>query len=178
MTDKQDTPRTDAEYERIYHGNCLPGCDSYGHEENCPVCWDFRLMADFARQLERELDALRANLEAVAVERDNAKAERGTLMAFPDENGETVWTPLGDDIRRIDRARKQAEERATEAEAKLAAERDKALEDAAEVCATKWIPNAIYTGATLTEIEIEGSYNNAVTDCIGAIRALKSAGKS
>ena len=120
---------------------------------------------------------IKAKLEAVTVERDKAKAERGTLMAFPDENGETVWTPLGDDIRRIDRVRKQAEERATEAEAKLAAERDKALEDAAEVCATKWIPNAIYTGATLTEIEIEGSYNNAVTDCIGAIRALKSAGK-
>ena len=55
-----DTPRTDAEYDRIFNGQCLPGCDSYGHEDQCPVCFDFRLMADFARQIERENALLKA----------------------------------------------------------------------------------------------------------------------
>ena len=107
---------------------------------------------------------IKAKLEAVTVERDKAKAERGTLMAFPDENGETVWTPLGDDIRRIDRARKQAEERATEAEAKLAAERDKALEDAAKVCVDDTVKGT-------------GAWEAACWARAAAIRALKSAGK-
>lgn len=55
-----DTPRTDAAYRAVLDGDCLPGCDSYAHEEMCPVCNGDRVMAEFARQLEREL----ADIEA------------------------------------------------------------------------------------------------------------------
>lgn len=57
MPDKPEspTPRTDAAWQAIHAAGCLPGCDSYGHEEMCPFANGDRVMAEFARQLEREL---------------------------------------------------------------------------------------------------------------------------
>lgn len=50
-----DTPRTDAEFQRVMEAGCLSGCDSIAHEEKCPVAFPDVLMRDFARHLEREL---------------------------------------------------------------------------------------------------------------------------
>lgn len=65
-----ETPRVDAEYDRIFNGDCLPGCDSYAHEEMCPITNDFGLMANFARQLERELAQAQADVAAKQAEID------------------------------------------------------------------------------------------------------------
>lgn len=58
-----DTPRTDAEEKRINESGCLPECDSIGHAGNCPFASPEVQMADFARELERELTAARAEVE-------------------------------------------------------------------------------------------------------------------
>lgn len=50
-----DTPRTDAAWKAITDADCKPRCDSYAHEEDCPIAYSERLICDFARDLEREL---------------------------------------------------------------------------------------------------------------------------
>lgn len=63
MNEQTPTPRTDAEWERLLNATCLPGCNSQGHEEKCPYCNPEVCLADFARQLERELVEARKDKE-------------------------------------------------------------------------------------------------------------------
>jgi hypothetical protein len=48
-----DTPITDAFFKQVWEGQCLSTCDSYAHDEKCPVANGEHLIADFARRLER-----------------------------------------------------------------------------------------------------------------------------
>lgn len=57
--DAISTPRTDAAFQAVIDGQCLPKCDSYGHEELCPYANGDAVMAEFARTLEREIAALK-----------------------------------------------------------------------------------------------------------------------
>ena len=65
-----DTPRTDAAYKAMVEGECLPGCDSHGHEELCPYVNGENVMAEFARQLERELNRVCETHKALMAEAD------------------------------------------------------------------------------------------------------------
>lgn len=87
-----DTPRTDAECNRILNSECLPDCDEYGHENNCPQCFPERPMAAFARQLERENQELRAALEAIRAAAKNAQCD--CTLAERDSGHKTdCWMP-------------------------------------------------------------------------------------
>jgi hypothetical protein len=56
-----ETPRTDAALGAIQDKDCGDlSCDSYGHDEMCPYANPENVMAAFARQLERELQAHQA----------------------------------------------------------------------------------------------------------------------
>lgn len=80
-----DTPRTDAKYRETLDGDCLPGCDSHAHEPMCPYCNPETVMAEFARQLECELNAIGRRLsmaERIIEEATKISgAEPGRLIA-------------------------------------------------------------------------------------------------
>lgn len=95
LPEAEGTPLTDAYENEVAEGGCLPDCNSFGHNEKCPVCNPDFLLADFARTLERKLnlavEALRSalpylehqysNLDVArnepAVKRLHANIERG-----------------------------------------------------------------------------------------------------
>ncbi len=58
-----DTPRTDEYSKLVREGQCLESCDSWAHDEKCPVANGESLLAVFAGGLERELTACRAEAE-------------------------------------------------------------------------------------------------------------------
>ncbi len=60
-----DTPLTDAYAQAVHEGRCLDACDSFAHDEKCPVCFGEYLIADFARALEGDRDDLRRALSEV-----------------------------------------------------------------------------------------------------------------
>ena len=192
MTDKQDTPRTDAEHDRLILSVA-----------------SFQAMTDHARQLERELTALRASIEAAempefapgirrSLERDLHDAEHPVGMSTHDgrarvnashvRNLMNHYYALRAQLAAVTVERtalnprqpckvygcqqsalwaigEQQRQRATEAEAKLAAERDKALEDAAKVCESQGRASQSIHG---------NSFYIALGQAARAIRDLKS----
>ena len=86
MTDKQDTPRTDKHIADF-------GADGLAD-------------GDFCRQLERELDALRAKLAAVMAERDKALEDAAKVCesqgrASQSIHGNSFYIALGQAARAI-----------------------------------------------------------------------------
>ena len=59
------TPLMDTRWEEVFNGRCLPNCDSYDHEIDCPVCYPDKLMADYARSFEQDRAALMAELNDI-----------------------------------------------------------------------------------------------------------------
>ena len=64
ITCDRPTPETDAVAKTVHEGKCLETCDSFAHDEKCPVCFGEYLIADFARDLERKLQLCRDALKA------------------------------------------------------------------------------------------------------------------
>lgn len=52
------TPMTDRLRELVDSGDCLPGCDSYAHEEMCPTGNAERVLLTEYEKLELELNAI------------------------------------------------------------------------------------------------------------------------
>ena len=166
MTDKQDTPRTDAllaKFRQFFAGHSI----GVANRE----AFLLGLIDEFInahRGLETELTALRAKLEAVTVElsQENEYHERTHQMHAASDRFATAMIERAEQAEAardlaIEAARKQMI-RAEALQDSLAAERDKALEDAAEVCdeyARRDNPNAV----TISMM------------AAAAIRALKSA---
>lgn len=70
-----DTPITDRAQARIHEANCLPDCDSYGHNERCPYASPEVQAFETARQLERMCNEL---YERLAYARDSVNEEINT----------------------------------------------------------------------------------------------------
>jgi hypothetical protein len=86
-----DTPRTDAAVKAVDDdAECLPGCDSYGHEDMCPMVNGHNVIAELARQLERDLG--KATQLLLSLRRE------GLEKGYPTESGRDVDDFLHDRI--------------------------------------------------------------------------------
>lgn len=66
LPSESDTPRTESFALAIHEGKCLNTCNSFAHDDKCPVCNGEYLLADFARTLERALNESTKVLELIA----------------------------------------------------------------------------------------------------------------
>ena len=192
MTDKQETPRTDDLRKEI---DGLPKFGHYGYRADAYAELVFKRFPELERELAAlrasieaaempeepkefiqvraskaqtyfqeiaiaYIDKLRAKLEAVTAERDIHRRERSLLSAA---------------FSAKDMAWRSQVERATEAEAKLAAERDKALEFRNLVDGAVKI---LWLAVPETREPVSESSHNPITAWVAkATRALKPTGK-
>jgi hypothetical protein len=70
------TPLTDAFASSVHEGQCLDTCDSYAHDEKCPLANGEFLIADFARDLERKLAEMTDQRDAAITVCGQLRAER------------------------------------------------------------------------------------------------------
>jgi len=107
----QDTPRTDALLAQIQVAECLPGCDSYGHEELCCYAFPENKAAELARTLEAELYAANAQL-AESVPEHHWLAEKQRADELQRRYNEALVDVIEQHERQIAAARAQALEEA------------------------------------------------------------------
>jgi hypothetical protein len=88
QSERAETPRTDEALGSLRDKDCGDlSCDSYGHDEMCPYANPENVMAEFARQLERELVAERAaRKEAQEKLRDDAEYNDPYIGRLEHEN--------------------------------------------------------------------------------------------
>ena len=94
---------------------CCAGVDRFEDEDIQAKAAGFRASCEMIKA-ERDLaieGSLKQMIRAEALQDKLDKAERGTIISYT-ENGETKWTPLGEQIRRLEAERDAAREKAIE----------------------------------------------------------------